>query len=214
MKIKKMYVVNKDGSFTKNPKDKPAMEDMVVIFTDGDTIQIEAPGTGSYSTKKQRDTVASFVGDWLEDHTSETGKGTVDIKVTKLDNGINAAIIGITGGDKITAKEATEAAGLIGKWVGETAEPAKKPDGTTRTAPKDDKPDDTKGSKPDGAKDGKPDDTRGHKPDDAPDDKKGHKPDDTTKSTPKGDDTSKKGGGIHWDPNLSVDENIDRIWNS
>ena len=201
MKIKKMYVVNKDGSFVKNPKDKPTVEDMVVIFTESDTIQIEAPSPGKFSTKKQRDTAASLIGDWLEDRTSDTGKGTVDIKVTKLDNGVNAAIIGITGDDKITTKEATEAAGLIGKWIGDTAEPAKKPDETTRTAPKDDKKDD----KPAAPKD--------DKPDDAPDEEEGDKPDDTTKSTPKGDDGSKKGDGeVHWDPNLSVDENIERLW--
>ncbi len=224
--MKKMFIVHPDGTYTTACED-PRYTDMVVYHTDAGNLKIEAPCNGNFSTAAQRKTVNELAGKWLDSKVSKIGisaSGEITVREDKSnDDGIEIRFITASTDGKLSQDEAVAGAGLIGEWVGKTAkkDTAKKaaPAAPAATANDDDKKTPPP-AEPDKKSDPAPDDgdTPPAGPDKksdpapvAPDKKSDPAPDPApTKSTP----APAKKDGVHWDPNLSVDENIERLWNA
>ncbi len=191
----KMYVVTPNGEYKINPAEDPHYSDMVVYHTNDGGLKIEAPATGHFSTTEQCKTVNGLAGEWLESKVAPKGRGEVVIEEScaRIAKNVDVSYIVVTikGGNALSKDEATSGAGLIGKWVGKTAKNAigQWVDNTAKapTAP-------AKTATP-------PADTGKTTP-----------PANTGKTTPPAKAT--KDTGVHWDNSLSVDENIERLWNS
>lgn len=224
--MKKMFIVSPDGTYT-TACEEPRYADMVVYHTDSGNLKIEAPCNGNFSTAAQRKTVNELAGKWLDSKMSKTGiaaNGEITVKEDKStdESGIEIRFITASTDGKLSQDEAVAGAGLIGEWVGKTAkkDTAKKPATAAPAAAaaagdkKDPPPAD-----PDKKSDPAPAEPDKKAADPAPvePDKKSDPapvaPDpEPTKSTPA--PAPEKKDGVHWDPNLSVDENIERLWNA
>lgn len=208
--MKKMFVINPDGKYTVNPTENPRYADMVVYHTDEGNLKIEAPATGYFSSAEQRKTVNDLAGKWLESKSAKIGEGDGEVSIQEnkcsVAEGVSVVyIIATVDGGKLSKDEAIAGAGLIGEWVGKTAkkDTAKKPAPAATTA----KP--AANPAPAPAADAK-----------ATPPATGSKPADTKATPPAADPApapvapATKSSGVHWDPNLSVDENIERLWNA
>lgn len=206
----KMYVIDTDGKYTVNPTEDPHYSDMVVCHTDNGGLKIEAPCKGKFSTEPQRKTVNSLAGEWLESKMSKPGPGTAHGKITiregkSVDDGVEIHFITASIDGALSRDEAVAGAGLIGDWVGKTGkkDTAKKPAPAATTAKPAANPApapaaDTKATPP--TTDSKPADTKATPP--------------AANPAPAPVAPATKSSGVHWDPNLSVDENIERLWNA
>jgi hypothetical protein len=171
---------------------------MVVVHTDSGNMRIEAPCNGNFSTEAQQKKVDELAGEWLDSKMSKPGAGTAHGEITiregkSVDDGVEIRFITVSVDGALSRDEAVAGAGLIGDWVGKTG---KKDAAKASTAP-------VKTATP-------PANTGKTTP-----------PADTSKTTPPantGKTTSPakatKDTGTHWDNNLSVDENLERLWNS
>ena len=202
--MSEMYVVKTNGKYTLNQTEIPRYSDMVV--TDDGSLKIEAPATGYFSTPEQRKKVNNLAGEWLRGKVTPKGGGEIVIKeaTEHIADGVDVSYIVVTieGSNALSDDEAVAGAGYIGEWVGKTGkkDAAKAPTAPVKTATP---PANTGKTTP-------PANTGKTTP-----------PTDTSKTTPPantGKTTSPakatKDTGTHWDNNLSVDENIERLWHS
>ena len=223
--MKKMFIVHPDGTYTTDCTE-PRYADMVVYHTDSGNLKIEAPCNGIPSTEAQRKVVNELAGKWLDSKMRKLSTTYGEVTVCEdrsVEDGVEIRFITVSTDGKLSHDEAVTGAGLIGGWVGKTAkkDTAKK---ATTAAPAAEADDDGKTPPP-----AEPDkktvpgsDTPDKKPDPAPaesDEKSNPAPDKKTvpdSDTPdeKSNPAPNKKTGVHWDPNLSVDENIERIWNA
>ena len=212
----KMYVIDTNGKYTVNPTEDPHYSDMVVCHTDNGGLKIEAPCKGKFSTEPQRKTVNSLAGEWLESKMSKPGPGTAHGEITiregkSVDDGVEIHFITASIDGALSRDEAVAGAGLIGDWVGKTGkkDAAKAPATPVKTATP---PANTgKTTPPAGTSKTTPPANTGKTTPPA-NTGKTTPPADTSKTTPPAKAT--KDTGTHWDNNLSVDENIERLWNS
>ena len=218
--MKKMFTIHPDGTYTTNDKESPLAADMVVYHTDKGNLKIEAPCNGCFSTADQRRTVNTLAGKWLESKKSLTGiaaNGEITVRENKsVDNGVEVHYIIASTDGKVSDEEAVAGAGLIGEWVGKTAkkDTAKKPTAAPAAAASGDDKKATPPAEPDKKSTPPAEPDKKATPPAEPDKKADPAPaapdPEPTKSAPAPD----KKAGVHWDPNLSVDENIERLWNA
>lgn len=215
----KTYVIKSNGKYFVNPAETPRYSDMVVYA--GENLKIEAPATGYFSSAEQRKTVNDLAGEWLRGKVTPKGGGEIVIKESceHIADGVNVSYIIATveGSNALSNDEAVSGAGLIGEWVGNTAknvigdwvdktakkDTAKKPAPAATTAKPAANPAPapaagTKATPP--ATDSKPADTKATPP--------------AANPAPAPVAPATKDTGVHWDNNLSVDENIRRLWDS
>lgn len=201
--MSEMYVVKTNGKYTVNPSETPRYSDMIVYT--GESLRIEAPATGYFSSAEQRKTVNSLAGKWLESKVTPKGGGEIVLKEDKenVANGVDVTYIVATieGSNALSNDEAVSGAGLIGEWVGNTAKNAIG-DWVDKTAKKD-----TAKKPAPAATTAKP------AANPAPAPAAG------TKTTPPATNPAPvapatKKDGAHWDNNLSVDQNIENLWNA
>lgn len=220
--MKKMFIVHPDGTYTTDCVE-PRYADMVVYHTDSGNLKIEAPCNGNSSTEAQRKVVNELAGKWLDSKMSKLGAANGEITVREdksVDDGVEIRFITASTDGKLSHDEAVAGAGLIGEWVGKTAKkdtakkatpaaPAAKADGDDgKKTPPPAEPD--KKADPAPAVPDKKSDPAPAEPDKKSDPAPVAPDPEPTKSAP----APEKKAGVHWDPNLSVDENIERLWNA